>query len=763
MQLISSSSRNIFVLSIYSFVIAGVAHCVDFSSDFDIDQNFLNEMKQNFGENNQVVKQDPIKQDIKVNHPEELSKPSMGKDKLTHNINIEKKSGLEKINSSQIANIQQSPIKVALPEVPESIQKHQQPYSAKEVIDQFKALQSNTNISSTIKSNKEVSVGKAIEQKGIVDRVSNSLQSEKPVTLSTPPLSVINQQASDIKVAPSKSATLPTLQIPTVDLETNRNSIDSKDVKDTLPVFPAPVMDQQSASAGVVTTSKDDTVVLPTLEIPKNQNVSALATPVVPVNTKDKLKSNAIVPKSSGSSAVASKESAIPQNVATIPAPINTQVDINKSAANVNVKDINAPTNVSTTEINSQQKTVLDNKTKVKKNTKGVKAALVSTKKNREFKLPNQKEQNAIEKKAVKTKVQEKVKCIPRPKRSLLVKNPSLTNKKIDKGINQGSTPLNPISVEEADKLGLKPRSVYDYRNQYLPSAINKKEKEYFLDNQHIPKAFFHSEYSKLLFTAVLQDDIGAIKELLKRGADINTINPTSGYTPLMQAVIRRKIDVARYLITRGADFNQQTADGKTALHFAAIVNDAEMFKMLIAAGSNTYITDIEDKTALQYITSSKMAAQIALYYDNMNEALLSCSDLGILGCVKFAIEKGADIDTIDKNHNTALMTAARNGYGQIVNWLLYKGAKSRKVNIKGETAAFIATRSGYRELAEIIETMAIKEEIIGYNSEEVIITDASDQMTSTNTNIGMKPIIRKQKKSNPAKPKKLTIRRYCD
>ncbi|MDJ1406868.1 MAG: ankyrin repeat domain-containing protein [Candidatus Midichloria sp.] len=56
-----------------------------------------------------------------------------------------------------------------------------------------------------------------------------------------------------------------------------------------------------------------------------------------------------------------------------------------------------------------------------------------------------------------------------------------------------------------------------------------------------MPKAFFHSEYSRLLFAAVNKNDIGAIRALLKKGADINTVSPNYGYTPLIQAVLKKK------------------------------------------------------------------------------------------------------------------------------------------------------------------------------------------------------------------------------
>ena len=732
MQLINSSSRNVFVLSICSLVLmASLAYCIDFSSDFNIDQNFLNEMKKNFGEDNHDVQQKTIKQDAEVNYPEESLQQPINNDKFTHDIDTEKKSGLEKIDSLQVSNVPQSSINVAVSNISkaELAQKqkeitdvNQQQYNAKKIIDQFKTTQNNTNMSFIVEPIQKISVDQVDQTKNTEQQNTSSsgvnveLKTEKPVTL---------QQ-----------------------LEHHKSNSSSIEIHDSmiLPALPTPVVNQHSDNVDTVITPKDKML--------KDRNIT-INTDKTSIESVDASKIN--IPKVNVIDKQESKIFNAP-SIAITSVPINTKIDTNKSTTNVNN---NKDANILASNTNSSgQRSKLSNKTKTKKSVKNNNAILVNNKKNQKFKLPDQEEKKVVKNTKSQTKVQKDLKYISGHKKALLVKNHKKTGNNNQK-TNQNSSTLNPISIEEADNLGLKSRSVYDYRNQYLPAGINKKE--YSKNNQHIPKAFFHSEYSKLLFTAVLQDNIGAVKELLKKGADINTLHSTSGYTPLMQAVIGRKIGVARYLITRGADFNQQTTDGKTALHFAAIVNDAEMFKMLVAAGINTYITDAEGKKALQYITSSKMAAEVALYYDNMNEALLSCSDLGILGCVKFAIERGANIDTIDKNHNTSLMNAAKNGDEQIVNWLLYKGAKSKKVNIKGYTAAFIARRNGYRELAETIETAAIKEEIAGYNPEEVIVADSNDQLTHPSTDVGMKPIIREHKEINHTKPKNLTIRRYCD
>jgi hypothetical protein len=151
-------------------------------------------------------------------------------------------------------------------------------------------------------------------------------------------------------------------------------------------------------------------------------------------------------------------------------------------------------------------------------------------------------------------------------------------------------------------ELDIVPRKVYDYRDKALPPNISKKQ--YSKENQHLPKSFFYSEYSKLLFVAVMDNDIGAVKALIDKGADINAVEAKNANTPLMTAVIHNKNRVMRYLIVRGAQVNQQNIEGKTALHLAAINNNIEAFQVLISSGVNNMILDQNKKKAISYLSN---------------------------------------------------------------------------------------------------------------------------------------------------------------
>ena len=92
------------------------------------------------------------------------------------------------------------------------------------------------------------------------------------------------------------------------------------------------------------------------------------------------------------------------------------------------------------------------------------------------------------------------------------------------------------------------------------------------------------------LFDAIkeCEDDV----EIMEDYVDDSTINATDskGYTPLIMAVNRRFMNVAKYLIKCGADVNARDNDGISSLAYACLKNDYDMAKLLIDNGANVNV-----------------------------------------------------------------------------------------------------------------------------------------------------------------------------
>ncbi|MDD3065529.1 MAG: ankyrin repeat domain-containing protein [Endomicrobiaceae bacterium] len=88
-------------------------------------------------------------------------------------------------------------------------------------------------------------------------------------------------------------------------------------------------------------------------------------------------------------------------------------------------------------------------------------------------------------------------------------------------------------------------------------------------------------------------------KSQCKSVADINS-NPKHGVTPLISAVKKNNIEIAKMLIENGADVNAVGgSEKKTAIFFAVSDDNVEMAKMLISKGANLNVTDAYHETPL--------------------------------------------------------------------------------------------------------------------------------------------------------------------
>jgi ankyrin repeat protein len=87
------------------------------------------------------------------------------------------------------------------------------------------------------------------------------------------------------------------------------------------------------------------------------------------------------------------------------------------------------------------------------------------------------------------------------------------------------------------------------------------------------------------LMTCAKAGSIDAVRALIARDADVNTTEPLEHQTALMWAAEERHPDAVKALIDAHADLYARTRKGFTVLHFAARQGDAEMVRILLAAG----------------------------------------------------------------------------------------------------------------------------------------------------------------------------------
>ena len=163
------------------------------------------------------------------------------------------------------------------------------------------------------------------------------------------------------------------------------------------------------------------------------------------------------------------------------------------------------------------------------------------------------------------------------------------------------------------------------------------------------------------------------IKELLKKGADVNASNKY-GDTALMMAVYNGHLEVVKYLAECGVDVNASDKHGRTALMNASENGHLEVVKYLVERGAQL---DIQDK--------------------NGWTALIGAARGGYLEVVKYLVQNGADVNAQNKYGRTALMIVAYNGEIDVVKYLAENGANLRVIDKDGWTALDMA-KFGYKD-----------------------------------------------------------------
>ena len=143
---------------------------------------------------------------------------------------------------------------------------------------------------------------------------------------------------------------------------------------------------------------------------------------------------------------------------------------------------------------------------------------------------------------------------------------------------------------------------------------------ETFENRHHILKKY---DYEEDLFDEIQFGNYDDVVDLIEnKKADINC-KDVNTWTPLIKSTINNRVKIAEKLIELGADINQQTIDGKTALMFAAESNLHDMIILLIESGAELYIKDDDGNDFFYYLTEDEEEIVTEDYPEECEEYLI--------------------------------------------------------------------------------------------------------------------------------------------
>ncbi|MCY4404573.1 MAG: ankyrin repeat domain-containing protein [Candidatus Poribacteria bacterium] len=235
------------------------------------------------------------------------------------------------------------------------------------------------------------------------------------------------------------------------------------------------------------------------------------------------------------------------------------------------------------------------------------------------------------------------------------------------------------------------------------------------------------------LWGAARLGDLDGIKRYLAEGADINELSEQTQLSPLSWATLMGKKEAAELLLQLGADVNVRQEDGGTPLHIAVFLGRVELAELLIKEGADvnaknrggdtpasglyapwgmvrfmTGMFDIKLKQKDVEAGREKIAKMLNVNPPSQRQGVANdvweAAFIGDLKMVKKAITEGMDVNAKNpQSGNPMLLTAALMGHTEIITYLLEKGADINTRNRDGNTALHTAAFLGRADVVELL------------------------------------------------------------
>ena len=250
-------------------------------------------------------------------------------------------------------------------------------------------------------------------------------------------------------------------------------------------------------------------------------------------------------------------------------------------------------------------------------------------------------------------------------------------------------------------------------------SVVNQKNRfvAMLLRHNADPNVVSGPDKASPLITAAEVNNVEAASLILQHGGRIDYALTSNGFTSLHKAAISNLTDMAELLIKaivdRGANIDQPSNEGYSALHLAVSAGSQEVFGLLIENNCNMNAQDNEGGTPLMRAIHDgkndmalmllELGANIQIRDANGLHALHLGARFGSTEVVTRLLELGTSPDIQERNGVTPLFLSLLTGQLQTATILIQKGANVNLADNKGNTPLHIAAESNNSEAVRLL------------------------------------------------------------
>lgn len=257
-------------------------------------------------------------------------------------------------------------------------------------------------------------------------------------------------------------------------------------------------------------------------------------------------------------------------------------------------------------------------------------------------------------------------------------------------------------------------RKVYRYDTKHNPPEFYRNAND--RRTYHLPRPLYFRDYYPIIFVAIRNDDIAALKHLHQDLAVPLNIRDEYGYTPLDVAIRYNKYKAIKYLLSQGATFSSRQDQNikKTAIYWAIESRDTLTIELL---DKSRRLSSIRAKEFVFFWENGLDKAILACIFNQMsrmekNAALLVFICKKNIGGIAFAIRHGANINMITDRDKYLLSIAVETGDIEVIQTMLNCDELLSCASLT--QAACIADALALYDIFELVYSSLLKKSLMG-------------------------------------------------